>query len=479
MANIAQLSDPQRVFNELLCRDFTAFLSKAFPHIQGGDMLAWNWHLDAIAERLTRVRNGTTKRLLVTVPPRSLKSITISVAWVPWMLGQDPRLNFVCVSYSNELSAKLARDCLAIMQSHWYRELFPRTIVSSKRSASGDFETTRGGGRLATSITGTLTGRGGDIILIDDPIKPGDAMSETIRAGVNNWFSTTLASRLNDKQRGAIIVVMQRLHQHDLAGMLLEQGGWDELRLPAIATDDATIPLTRGRVYFRKAGEALHPQREPLVSLEETKARIGSMIFSAQYQQEPVPAQGNFVQPEWMKFYDEPPTKGIIIQSWDTASKDGVTNDYSVGITARYFQRRYYILDVARERLTFGNLRKRLIKLCRQYHPERLLIEDAASGTQLIQMLRENPLPHVPRPIKCRPEGDKISRFAAQASRIESGDVILPRNAPWLAEFLIEIVGFPNARYDDQADALAQLLRHGEIRQPLMGVGGLKVGPPR
>ncbi|MEM7781525.1 MAG: hypothetical protein AAF697_14145 [Pseudomonadota bacterium] len=141
------------------------------------------------------------------------------------MLGLEPKLNFVCVSYSNELSGKLARDCLSIMESDWYQRLFPATIISRKRSATWDFDTTRGGGRLATSVTGTLTGRGGDIIILDDVIKPEDAMSEALRKNVNDWYQTTLSSRLNDKNSGAILCVMQRLHEYDLTGMLLEAGG--------------------------------------------------------------------------------------------------------------------------------------------------------------------------------------------------------------------------------------------------------------
>ena len=163
MHKVHDLDDPHRVLLALMRNDFRVFLRKVFPSIRGGNLLQWNWHLDAIGQCLDDVACGRNSRLLVTMPPRNLKSITISVAWVAWMLGRDPRKNFVCVSYSSELSVSFARDCLSIMQSVWYRELFPRTVISSKRSAAHDFKTTAGGGRLATSVTGTLTGRGGDI----------------------------------------------------------------------------------------------------------------------------------------------------------------------------------------------------------------------------------------------------------------------------------------------------------------------------
>jgi hypothetical protein len=156
---IEQIDDPHALLDEMARRDFISFLIRAFPYINGGADLDPNWHLDAIAYQLDRVRAGSCRRLLVPLPPRNLKSITISVAWVAWCLGHDPSLSFVCVSYSNELSAKHARDCRAIMQSSWYRRLFPGTVIAASRSAVHDFETRGGGGRLATSIGGTLTGR--------------------------------------------------------------------------------------------------------------------------------------------------------------------------------------------------------------------------------------------------------------------------------------------------------------------------------
>jgi predicted phage terminase large subunit-like protein len=454
------IDDPHALLDELCRRDFLSFLVRAFPYINGGADLDPNWHLDAIAYQLERVRDGSCKRLLVMLPPRNLKSITISVAWVAWRLGHDPSLSFVCVSYSNELSAKHARDCRAVIQSAWFRRLFPRTVLAAARSAVHDFETTAGGGRLATSIGGTLTGRGGDIIIIDDPIKPDEAMSETTRDAVNEWFHTTLASRLNDKKRGAIITVMQRLHQYDLCGLLLETGEWDALALPAIAPENMAVPLTRGRTYQRRADEALHASREPVEALLRIKATVGSVIFAAQYQQQPVPAAGNMIQANWLGTWDplEGPTGGQVVQSWDTASKDGVLNDWSVCITALVRGREVYVIDVWRRRVLFPELKKAAIANARQYRARALLIEDQASGTQLIQALRNEQPSGVPAPIARRAEADKVTRLAGVSAMIEAGLLRLPKEAPWLAEFKAELLGFPSGRYKDQVDALSQLL---------------------
>lgn len=461
MASLPSPENPALFLRELLRRDFAAFMRKAWAWISAGEPIAWNWHLDAIAYQLERVAVGENLRLLVTIPPRNAKSKTISVIWVAWMLAQDPTRNFVCVSYSNELSGKLARYCLSIMTSPWYRELFPRAVISSKRSAAMDFETTAGGGRLATSVTGTLTGRGGDIIILDDVIKPEEANSETTRNAVNDWYQSTLASRLNDKASGAIILVMQRLHQYDLAGMLLEAGGWHQLKLPAIATEDEAIPLTRGRRHHRRAGELLHPAREPKSVLDSLKAAMGSAAFAAQYQQDPVPATGNVIQNEWFKTYDPATldrTYGGIVQSWDTASKDNPHNDWSVCITALLLRKDIYILNVLRRRMTMPVLMATAISAARDWSAHELLIEDQASGTQLIQLLRAEDPRGVPSPIARRPETDKLSRAMGVSAMIEAGRVHLPSEADWLPEFKSELLGFPNTRYDDQVDALSQLL---------------------
>jgi hypothetical protein len=349
-------SDPHALLDEILRHDFLAFLAKAVPAVTGGAMLLENWHIEAIAYELGRVAAGQNTRLIISIPPRSLKSLLSSVVWPAFMLGRDPRRRFVCVSYSNELSAKHARDCLTLMRMDWYRRLFPRTILSD-RSASQDFETTAGGGRLSTSIGGTLTGRGGDIIIIDDPMKPEEAMSETARNAVRSWYASTLGSRLNDKRSGAIILVMQRLHEDDLVGIAREQGGWHELRLAAIAEESQVLRLGGGRIHRRAEGDLLHPEREPMNVLDRLKASLGSANFAAQYQQNPIPTSGNLVQADWLKSYDtdrfESAPGDQVIQSWDTASKDGVQNDWSVCITAVKRKHSIYIRDVYRARLIF------------------------------------------------------------------------------------------------------------------------------
>lgn len=455
------IPEPQDQFDALLHEDFLSFLRMVFETVSGGDTFASNWHHEAIAWQLDRIVAGDSTRLIVTMPPRYLKFITISVAWVAWMLGRDPAMRFVCVSYSSDLAQKHAGDCRAIMQSDWYRRVFPNTVLPRGGSSEMDFRTTEGGGRLSTSVGGTLTGRGGDIIVIDDPIKPDEAMSDVARKRVLNWYANTLSSRLNDKAKGAIVLVMQRLHEEDLAGHLLDAGGWEHLCLPATAEIEERIPVDHDQYHVRTSGEVLHPERESAERLEQLKAVMGSAVFSAQYQQAPVPAEGLYIKHNWFRRYNARPEKqpgDAIGQSWDTASKDGVFNDWSVCITALIRKRDVYILDVFRAKLQFPDLRRKVDELAKKWVVDSLLIEDAASGSQLIQMLRHEAPANIPRPIARRPEQDKETRFSAASIRIENGEMLLPEDAPWLAEFQRELLGFPNMRHDDQADALSQLL---------------------
>ncbi len=205
-------------------KDFYSFLVRAFAELHGGRTFSPAWHAEILAAKLQGLREGHVKRLVVNVPPRHLKSLAASVALPAWLLGHDPTLAIVNVTYAQDLSEKFARDCRALMASDWYQALFPTKLASS-REPLAELATTEGGFRLATSVGGVLTGRGADVILIDDPLKPIDAMSQSRRAAANDWFDSTLYSRLNDKEKCAIVIVMQRLHEDDLAGHVLGQGG--------------------------------------------------------------------------------------------------------------------------------------------------------------------------------------------------------------------------------------------------------------
>src|SRR5215207_5059960 len=242
----------QVVLATLLRTDLRFFVRKCFHTILPGTPYLPNWHVDAIVHQLMRVQAGEISRLLINQPPRSLKSICVSVAYVAWLLGHDPTRRVIVVSYSNELAGELHRQFRMVVDSVWYQAIFP--TMRPARDSGLELVTTAGGGRYATSVGGTLTGRGADIIVIDDPLKAEDAASEIARKRAIEWYGGTLVSRLNDKKSGSIIVVMQRLHENDLAGHLLGQGGWEHLDLPSIAVDNSVIAITGGRTKMRQVG---------------------------------------------------------------------------------------------------------------------------------------------------------------------------------------------------------------------------------
>lgn len=225
------------------------------------------------------------------------------------------------------------------------------------------------------------------------------------------------------------------------------------------------IAIGEGRVYRRAAGELLHPEREPLAVLDELKAAMGSQAFSAQYQQRPVPPGGALIQWSWFRKYARAPqwcAGDRIVQSWDTASKASATNDYSVCSTWLMRKEDYFLLDVLRGRFEYPELRRRIQAHAQAHQASTVLIEDAGSGTPLLQELRRG---CKTRPIGVRPEGDKIVRMEAQSARIEAGHVWLPETAPWLADFEIEMKAFPYGRHDDQVDSVSQFLAWASTRR--------------
>lgn len=412
-----------------------------------------------MADWLSFATNGHENRLIITLPPRHLKSISASVALPAWIMGRDPTERVTCVSYSDELAGKHARDCQKVMRSKWYQQLFPGTRISNKRSANHDFETTRGGGRLATSVGGTLTGRGGNCIIVDDPIKPEDARSKARRQSTNQWFDHTVPSRLNDPEKGTIIIVMQRVHQDDLVGHVTEKENWTIMRLPAIAEKEERFTLWDGRDVGRKSGEPLDPARTSLETLERIKRVLGAFGFESQYQQNPIPEVGNLIKWKWMLFYDVlPPSQNqsdCIVQSWDTAISINDAADWSVCTTWEIRGTDYYLLDVFRVRCDFPTLKSKVVELKEQFSASVVLIEDAGAAKGLIQMLKsENKV----RPIAIKPEGSKEDRMAAQSALIEAGRVFLPENASWIDDFRLEITAFPSGKHDDQVDSVSQFL---------------------
>lgn len=452
-----------RDFAAILRRDLMSFIERSFYELNPQTRMLSAPHIEVLAATLDACRHGAVRRLIINLPPRQLKSHCASIAFPAWCLGHDPAAHIICASYGQDLADKFARDCRRIMASAWYRRLFSTRLAD--RQPVHDFATSDQGTRMATSVGGVLTGRGADMIIIDDPLKPDEALSDSRRNAVNEWYDNTLLSRLNDKERGCIIIIMQRLHQEDLVGHVLEQEDWEILSFPAIAERDEVhhiiSPLGR-RLFKRQAGDILHPERESAATLAQIRQTIGEYNFSAQYQQNPMPPGGALVKTAWLQYYepDQRPERFIqTVQSWDTANKATELSDFSVCTTWGVDGNLYYLLDVFRQRLNYPDLKRKVQELADRHRPNKILIEDKASGTQLIQDLKRDGIYAVTayQP----PAGtDKIMRLHAQTALFENGRVRLPSRAPWLLEYVNELTSFPGSRYDDQVDSTTQALDH-------------------
>ena len=451
---------PQVVLQAALASNLTSFTEFAFGVVRPDVAFKRNWHLEAVTHKLSQVADGEVRRLIITLPPRTLKSLCASVALPAWFLGRNPSERVVVVSYSDVLARTHANDFRLLVNHPIYQAAFPAMRLA--RDTDREIITTKRGKRIATSIDGTLTGLGGNLIVIDDPLKLGDAMSEAVRTRVIEWYRSTLLSRADDKTAARIVLVMQRVHQDDLAGYLQEQGGFEVLNLPAIAQREETFSLGDGRTYTRQKGELLHPAHEPAHVLAELKREMGPIAFSAQYQQSPIPPGGTIIKRKWLTPYDDvgsQPGDRIII-SWDIALSEAETGDYSACVVLLRRKEVFYILEVVRGRFPFDTLKQKVMQLKRRYATSTLLIEDSPISRGLIQSLREQSI----NVTAYKPDTDKRSRVIAQSDLFAGGSVRFPRRASWLEEFTAELLAFPG-RHDDQVDALTQGLAWGRVRR--------------
>lgn len=448
-----------RLVQAILRNNFSTFVAKSFFTVSPGTEYQHNWHISLIAEKLKQIEERKITRLIINIPPRNLKSICVSVAWSAWLMGHNPSTKIMTASYSQALSNKHSQDCRLLMSKSWYKELFPKTNINKGENQKSKFVTSKRGFRFATSTGGTATGEGGDYLIIDDPQNPNKINSKKYRQSTIEWFEQTFISRLNNKKTGAIVIVMQRLHEEDLCGYLLKnkRDQWDLLKLPAIYEQPTSF--TEPYLIVKEPGSVLHEEREDLTALNRLKSELGEYNFAAQYQQNPVSSKGNMVKKLWLKYFlpHENNKFNQIIQSWDTAIKAKDNSDYSVGITIGINNNGYYLLDVHRIRAEYPELITALQKFSDKWKPQVILIEDKASGQSLIQSLK--PIIKIPI-IPIRPKFDKVTRFAAHTPLFEAGRIFLDHEANWRVPLEQELLSFPKSSHDDQVDSLSQALNY-------------------
>lgn len=438
------------------------------------DNYAAGWHHEVLCDKLNRFCRGELKRLIVTMPPRHGKSELVSRRLPAFIFGLNPDAQIIACSYGADLASRMNRDVQRIMESEAYARVFPKTRLGSENvrsTAEGNvlknsdiFEIVghRGVYRCA-GTGGGITGMGADFILIDDPIKDGEqAMSPTYREKVWEWYQSTLYSRLetNNGQDGGILVTMTRWHEDDLVGRLLAQAKadpdadqWEVLELPAVCENEDSDDEQRA------LGEALWPEKYPHAKLQRLQRAIGTRWWNALYQCRPSAQEGGIIKRKWLcNFYRELPEKfDETILSLDCTFKDSKKADFVVLQAWGRKGASKYLLAETRDRMdittTINALKAMAARFPRAYMK---LVEDKANGPAVISMLKEK----MSGLVAIDPEGSKEARLQSVAPDVEAGNIWLPDPsiAPWIMDWIEEVVNFPNAANDDRVDAFSQAI---------------------
>lgn len=343
-----------------ICReDLTAFAQKAFQVIEPGTPFEYNWHVEVICEHLMGLTHGIVQDLIINIPPRFLKSVITAQIYPAWLMGRDPSSQVIGASYAHSLAERNVMKCRQIMQSEWYMELFPRTIISKDQNQKDYFTTTQNGAYKGTGIGGTITGFGCNVLIVDDPINPREAVSDTIRTNAIDEIRSTLFSRFNDYKNRKFVMIMQRLHDDDPTGNLIKDGGYTLLKLPVRANEDINISFN-GKSWSMSAGDYLSP-RMGKESIDKLRQDLGEYHFAGQYLQEPVPIGGGELLPEWLQYYSpagaKPQRMNVCILV-DAAGGDEVNkkkkklSDWTaMAVIGLAPDNNYYLLDMIRDRL--------------------------------------------------------------------------------------------------------------------------------
>lgn len=430
--------------------DLLEFSKYMFKARKGFDFVE-NWHHAKICEALERCFIGQHKRLIINIPPRYSKTELAVVNFMAWCIGNYPDCEFIHASYSKRLAANNTYNARAIAMSEEYQAVFGDIGMMHDAKAKDEWRTATGGCIYATGSEGTITGYGagklragfGGAIIIDDPHKASEANSDTMRRNVIDWFQTTMESRLNSPDT-PIIVIMQRLHEEDLAGWLSAGGNGEEWKV-------VSIPV------LNEQDEALWPFKHSRDKLAEMEAS-NPYVFAGQYLQRPAPKGGGLFKDSWWKFYDatfvHPEYEYRIIYA-DTALKTGQQNDYSVFQCWGFKDGHAYLLDQLRGKWEAPEL----IREARDFYQKHISpinrgflrgmkIEDKASGTGLIQTLRKEGVAVIP----IQRSIDKVTRAMDVLPQIEAGLVHIPEHKSWSKDYLAEFSMFPNGKHDDQCD---------------------------
>jgi predicted phage terminase large subunit-like protein len=422
-------------------------------------------HHKLLASKLEDVAAGRIKRLCVLMAPRHGKSKLSSELFPSWYLGHNPNKRILSLSYGQDLADVFGRSVRNYMRTPTYGALFPECQLSSDSNSIKRFNTTAGGGYATIGVGGATTGRGADLLIMDDLIKDREqADSPVYREGLIDWYRSVARTRL--QPGGSIVLVQTRWGTTDFVAWLLSETShenWEVISLPAIALDNDPL----GRL----PGEALWPESYPLSVLEETRLTLGSRDWNALYQQCPLSDADVIFSPSWLQFYDQPPKPDCIIQSWDLSfGGQNAGSSWVVGQTwgmvERGNSRHKYLLQMTRDQLGFSDTLRSIKEMDLCFSPEKILIENKACGPAVIETLSKE-IGH--RLTAVEPQGGKSDRAYAVVPQFERGEVWFPdpKLHPWVKPLLTEMESFPKSVTDDCVDAMTQALLSKEANQPM------------
>ena len=457
------------------------FVKRAWLIIEPDTPLVENWHLILVCDKVQALLEGKLgkRNLIINIPPGSMKSTIVSVCAPAWMWIKNPSWRGLFAAGSDTLALRDSMKCRDILDSDWFKKTFqPTWGFSADQNAKGYYKNTKTGFRRALSAGASVTGDRGHGIFVDDPIDAKKAFSKPAREDVKLWWDVAFANRLNDLQTGTRCIIMQRLHEEDLVGHVLktEPEAWEVLVIRQEFEPDGKYNSPEDP---RKGkGELLFEARFPKSVLQSEKLRLGSVGYAGQHQQRPAPASGNIFKREWFQEYHLAPVsqRAIcykIVQSWDTASKKGKQNDYTVCSTWGITKSGYYLLDVWKDKVEAPELRKQMKALAAKWSPHVVLVEDTSNGTAAIQDLkRDTRLPI----IATHPSTDKVERANTASPTVEAGKVYLPESAPWTADLVEEMITFPATDHDDAVDTVTQFINWANSNQ---STGEIRLGGSR
>lgn len=437
------------------------FVRQAWSTVEPSTPFVSGWHLDAIADHLEAVSNGQIQNLLINMPPRHMKSLAVSVFWPTWEWASHPERRWLFSSYAASLSIRDSLKCRRLIESPWYQHHWGHVFtLTSDQNAKTRYDNDKTGYRIATSVGGAATGEGGDRIVVDDPHNVQDAISEAIRVSTLTWWAEVMSTRLNDPKTGAKVIVMQRCHERDLSGFVIEQGSYEHLCLPAEYDGRKTVTSIGWSDPRAQHGDLLWPERFGAPELAALKASMGSYAASGQLQQRPAPAGGGMFKREWFPIVDAAPAALEWCRFWDCAGTEagGVAADPDWTVGTKVGRDKvngiFYVAHVVRDRKTPGVIDQLIahtasmdgssVRIREEQEPGSSGKNVIAAHTRLLAGFDYRGIPAT---------GEKTTRWRPFAVQAEAGNVRVVRGE-WNQAWLDEMVMAPMGSHDDQVDSV-------------------------